>query len=72
MAKKEFKIGEVFQCGLVKLKCCEDVIYRTERCEKCFFNYYGECADRFANIAGNCSHLNREDKTNVIFIKVEK
>lgn len=21
MAKKEFKIGEIFQCGLVKLKC---------------------------------------------------
>lgn len=70
MGKKEFRIGETFQCGLVKLKCCEKVIDDTERCEKCFFNYYGKCIDKF-NIAGYCSHLNREDKTNIIFVKVE-
>lgn len=72
MAKKEFKVGEVFQCGLVKLKCVIEPINRSERCDGCFFDDNGECIDRFDNIVGKCSHLNRRDKENVIFVKVEE
>lgn len=34
MEKKEFKVGEVFTAGLVKLKCVEG-----ESCEGCVFEY---------------------------------
>ena len=30
MAKTEFKVGEVFQCGLVMLKCVIEPMGRTE------------------------------------------
>ena len=34
MEKKEFKIGEVFLCGLVKLKCIKSDCV----CEGCYLN----------------------------------
>lgn len=71
MPKKEFKVGEVFQCGLLNLKCVEYKGGAADRCDECVFDDNGECIDRFDNIVGKCSHLNREDKTNVIFVKVE-
>lgn len=71
MAKKEFEVGETFQCGIVKLKCIIEPINRSERCDGCFFDDNGDCIDRFNNIVGECSHTNRKDKTNVIFVKVE-
>lgn len=66
MAKKEFKIGEVFQCGLVKLKCAENI----EGCRECFFDVDEPC---FAHVSlvGHCDSLSREDNTDVIFVKVE-
>lgn len=66
MSKKEFKVGEVFQCGLVKLKCIKycGII---QKCDACFFGYT-ECSHK---ILGSCSKINREDKTDVIFVKVE-
>lgn len=66
MPKKEFKIGEVFQCGLVKLKCVE--AKREKYCTGCFFEANEDCASR---IVGNCSFSCREDNTDVIFVKVE-
>lgn len=64
MEKTKFKIGEVFQCGLVKLKCVE---YEGEGnpCDDCYFGW--ECKD----MVGDCSESSREDKSNVIFVKAE-
>lgn len=48
MEKKEFKVGEVFTAGLVKLKCVEG-----ESCEGCVFEYNFLCS--FADIiVGPC------------------
>lgn len=67
MAKKEFQIGEVFQCGLVKLICRK----ATNGCSGCIFfkeNDHNDCS----HIAlGNCGAYYREDKTGIIFVKVE-
>lgn len=67
MAKKEFKIGEVFQCGLVKLKC---VKAKDEKhpCCGCILDTCN-CL-KFEEFVGPCQDCIREDKTNVIFIKV--
>lgn len=69
MAKKEFKIGEVFQCGLVKLKC---VIYEEDTfpCDGCYFDN-GDISCSDVNV-GSCCSLNRTDGINVIFVKVEE
>lgn len=66
MPKTEFKVDEVFLCGLIKLKCIE---YEDENhsCRKCFFRYKCDF-----DIVGFCSSKNREDRTNVIFVKVEE
>lgn len=67
MAKKEFKVGETFQCGLVKLKC----IKSEASCFRCYFVNEDNCFS-FSKIVGPCYHSEREDKTNVIFVKVEE
>lgn len=71
MEKKEFKVGEVFQFGLVKLKvevCDENIFYP---CGKCFFA--GSCCiDRIEKAIGSCEWGKREDQTDVIFAKVEE
>ena len=67
--KKEFKVGEVFQCGLVKLRCEKKPQYckPLRRCEYCFLVPNIRCN----KLGGNCSSCTREDKTDVIFVKVE-
>lgn len=72
MAKKEFKVGETFQCGLVKLRVEEG-----KGCCKCiFYNpYYFDCdimLPALKKICGGCNKNEREDKTDVIFVKVEE
>ena len=73
--KKEFKVGEVFQCGLVKLRCEESQEIR--KCFKCFFcdKYLYDC-DVDYSIKGEmgcfCNAGDREDRTDVIFVKVEE
>lgn len=62
MAKKEFKIGEVFQCGLVKLKCVKS----GRTCHGCYFAR--GCRNE---IKGYCAAETREDGNCVIFVKVE-
>lgn len=66
MAKKEFKIGETFQCGLVTLKCTKN----TNACEGCFFDYPYGCGKDNDTI-GSCLQEERVDKTSVIFAKVD-
>lgn len=69
MAKTEFKIGEIFQFGLIKLKCVE---YKgIHPCEECFFHC--KCLRALTKIlVGCCDKYRREDKTDVIFVKVEE
>lgn len=64
MEKKEFKVGEVFDAGLVRLKCVEE-----DSCEGCIFNYF--TCGAVDVIAGPCSHAEREDNRDVIFIKAD-
>ena len=57
MEKKEFKVGEVFDAGLVRLKCVEG-----DTCDRCI------CTDM---IIGPCEHIDRQDNKDVIFIKAD-
>lgn len=68
MEKKEFKVGDVFQCGLVKLKCVESVPYN---CDGCFLSDCCESDIQCVNIVGLCGSFKREDKSDVIFVKLE-
>lgn len=63
MAKKEFKVGEVFQCGLIMLKCVKS----GRKCDGCYF--MGGCKN---TITGRCAKESREDGNDVIFVKVEE
>lgn len=66
MKKKEFKIGEEFQLGLLRLKCIKtDDTYK--QCDQCFLGECWQCSD----IAGDCMSSIREDKQNVVFVKVD-
>lgn len=65
MAKKEFAVGEEFQCGLIKLK----IIKAKYWCEGCYFRDK-KCL-KLGDIIGPCGQ-DRKDKTDVIFVKVEK
>lgn len=67
MEKKEFKVGEVFDAGLVRLKCMEPTAPNAG-CEGCIFNYF--TCGAVDVIAGPCSHAEREDNRDVIFIKL--
>lgn len=65
---KEFKVGEEFQCGLVKLRCEED----KGVCERCVFDNIDVMCDDLIFVTGHCSSDKREDKTDVVFVKVEE
>lgn len=64
MAKKEFAVGERFQCGLVTLECVEE-----STCKRCFFDQC-ECFGNFSSIIGECDKT-RSDHKNVIFKQVK-
>lgn len=66
MAKTEYKVGDVFQCGLVKLKVEEA---NMGSCEGCYLDYLG-CYGQLRDIVGLCDN-SRKDESNVIFVKVE-
>lgn len=68
MAKKEFKVGEVFQFGLVKLRVVEE---DENSCLRCFFNGTYLCGNT-SKLIGSCYDDEREDETNVVFVKVEE
>ena len=69
MAKKEFKIGETFQCGLVKLRVETP---ESGLCKGCFFGSRSYDCGSIINLTGSCYFDEREDNTNVIFVKVEE
>ena len=67
MEKTEYKVGEVFQCGLVKLKVVQG---NEDECEKCFFDKL--CAYKMTElITGDCCSRKRQDNNDVYFVKVE-
>lgn len=71
MNKKEFKIGEVFNLGLMKIKV--ENRDETKNCMECFFNEL--CCnnvDLCYDITGACGCWEREDGTDVVFKKVEE
>lgn len=68
MEKKEFKIGEVFDAGLVRLKCVEPTA-PDAGCEGCIFNYF--TCGAVGVVVGPCNHAGREDNKDVIFIKAD-
>lgn len=65
MALKEFKIGEVFQCGLVKLR----VEKAKSGCCGCIFSRDNDFNDCSHTALGYCGAYYRKDKTDVIFVK---
>lgn len=70
MEKREYKIGETFQCGLVKLKVVET---SGLNCSKCFFypicTALGDDSSLLTEFTGGCCIADRHDKGNIIFIK---
>lgn len=66
----EYKIGEVFQFGKIKLKCVES---NTGDCDDCAINYYGitECTS-LRPMIGECLCSNRSDRKSVIFIEANE
>ena len=69
MEKKEFTVGEVFDAGLVRLKCV-DAPEPDLGCEGCIFNDHITCGSVDV-VAGPCNHVEREDGKDVIFIKAD-
>lgn len=69
MAKKEFKVGEVFQCGLVKLRVVKPEKVGT--CTGCDLLGLEYCT-AVQEFIGSCYHGDREDKNDVIFVKVDE
>lgn len=70
-AKKEFKIGEVFQLGFIKLKA---VKYDMDLhpCLYCFIGGLTSDCRVFKQLIGECIGLKRRDKTDVIFVNIEE
>lgn len=67
--KKEFKIGETFQFGLIKLKVVKSTKWNS--CEGCYMtNLPGQCKSYY-DLIGKCLRGEREDKTDILFVKVE-
>lgn len=72
MAKKEFKIGQVFQFGNVKLKVVKSK--ESFQCQGCFFHESKDvyCIVQYVwDATGDCNPGKRKDKTPVKFVKVE-
>ena len=65
MEKKEFKVGEVFDAGLVRLKCVEATA-PDSGCEGCIFNYF--TCGAVDVIAGPCNHAERERIIGMLFL----
>lgn len=70
--KKEFAIGEVFQVGLIKLKCVEQKREKGKHiCEGCLLAS-GWCeGELYDMIFGTCIGPDRSDKKDVIFVEAD-
>lgn len=64
---EEYKIGEVFQFGKIKLKCVKG---DNETCTGCIFSKLSVCEySELVPFLGECIGTERKDKTGVIFIE---
>lgn len=63
----EIEVGAKFQCGLIKLKCVKTV---DKTCEGCFFNSPMYECDNNEYFMGSCLSDKRNDKNNVIYIRI--
>lgn len=71
MSKNEFKIGEVFQCGLIKLKA--EKAPKDSLCNRCFgCVFFNRSCSGSMILTGSCMAEYREDKTDVVFVKVNE
>lgn len=62
--KKEFSIGEEFDCGLIRLR-------REESGNSCTGCYFDRSIDYYPfDIIGQCSKTARTDSKDVIFVEV--
>lgn len=69
MANKEYKIGKTFHIGLTKLR----VETAKKRCEGCYFIKDKSCMQKdISKKIGFCDKIFREDRNDVVFVKVEK
>lgn len=68
MEKKEFKVGEVFTAGLLRLKCMEATA-PDSGCGGCIFNNFS--CEAIDIVSGPCNCAGREDGKNVIFVKAD-
>lgn len=68
MKKKEYNVGEEFQVGRCRLKCIE----QQNECTGCFFFPFYDCSDIKRNMIGECTPNRREDKKDVIFVKIKE
>lgn len=67
MKKEEFEIGEIFNVGLMKLKCVESTSGSCTGCE--FWDPYRTRCGTIRGIRGWCTPDWRKDEKNVIFVK---
>lgn len=67
MKKREFKVGEVFQLGINKVR----VEHYKNFCSHCFLNNICDDIEQCNKLVGECRAKFREDNNNVIFVKVE-
>ena len=71
MAKTEFKVGETFQLGLIKLRA-KKTGKGVNPCRRCFISELTSDCRVFKHVIGECIGLKREDRIDVIFVKVEE
>lgn len=67
---KEYKIGEEFQFGRIKLRVekCDYAI----SCENCFLKRLMDECYKLREAIGPCSEIERKDEQSVKFVKVEE
>lgn len=63
----EIKVGTIFQCGLVHLKCVKKI---NKTCDGCFFNNLMYECDNNEYFMGSCLAEKRTDKNNVIYVQM--
>lgn len=71
--KNEFEVGEVFQVGLIKMKCVEQKRESGKHmCKGCIL-VHRECEDElYEMIFGTCIDSERSDGKDVIFVEVKE
>ena len=71
MSKKEFQVGESFQCGFITLKCELNPLSGTKQpCQKCYFSKLSCCY--VEDMIGECEAELRKDGKDVHFVKCKR